>query len=106
MPGTRRCIAAGVSVLTAAGGTSHDRKCEPSGGGVGSSLLPLTLNWEWYVGVLGRPADMFPHEGEAVRGLAPTASIFVVRDRERIARRRALTHLDAMMLLCQSSGQL
>jgi catechol 2,3-dioxygenase-like lactoylglutathione lyase family enzyme len=38
---------------------------------------------DWYVRLLGRPADMFPHEREAVWRLTPTASINVVQDGER-----------------------
>jgi catechol 2,3-dioxygenase-like lactoylglutathione lyase family enzyme len=39
--------------------------------------------YEWYVRLLGRPADMFPHEREAVWQLTPTSSIYVVQDSER-----------------------
>jgi catechol 2,3-dioxygenase-like lactoylglutathione lyase family enzyme len=39
--------------------------------------------YEWYVRLLGRPADMFPHEREAVWRLTPTSSIYVVQDSER-----------------------
>jgi hypothetical protein len=37
----------------------------------------------WYARLFGRPADMFPHEHEAVWRLTPTASVYVVEDRER-----------------------
>jgi glyoxylase I family protein len=39
--------------------------------------------YDWYVRLLGRPADMFPHEREAVWRLTPSASIYVVQDGER-----------------------
>lgn len=39
--------------------------------------------YEWYARLLGRPADMFPHEREAVWQLTPTSSVYVVQDSER-----------------------
>jgi catechol 2,3-dioxygenase-like lactoylglutathione lyase family enzyme len=39
--------------------------------------------YEWYVRLLGRPADMFPHEREAVWQLTPTSSIYVVENSKR-----------------------
>ncbi len=39
--------------------------------------------YEWYVGLLGRAADMFPHDTEAVWRLTPGGAIYVVQDRER-----------------------
>lgn len=39
--------------------------------------------YEWYVRLLGRPADMFPLEREAVWQLTPTSSVYVVQDSER-----------------------
>jgi catechol 2,3-dioxygenase-like lactoylglutathione lyase family enzyme len=38
---------------------------------------------EWYERLFGRPADMRPHESEAVWRLTPEVSIYVVADRER-----------------------
>jgi catechol 2,3-dioxygenase-like lactoylglutathione lyase family enzyme len=38
---------------------------------------------DWYVRLLGREADMFPHETECVWRLTPTSSIYVVQDAER-----------------------
>lgn len=34
----------------------------------------------WYTRLLGRPADMFPHETEAVWRLTPGGAIYVVQD--------------------------
>jgi catechol 2,3-dioxygenase-like lactoylglutathione lyase family enzyme len=39
--------------------------------------------YDWYVRLLGRPADMFPHEREAVWRLTPASSIYVVQDSQR-----------------------
>ena len=39
--------------------------------------------YEWYVRLLGRAADMFPHDTEAVWRLTPNGAVYVVQDRER-----------------------
>ncbi|HXY16910.1 MAG TPA: hypothetical protein VEH79_01920 [Gaiellaceae bacterium] len=39
--------------------------------------------YEWYVRLLGRAADMFPHDTEAVWRLTPNGAIYVVQDPER-----------------------
>ena len=39
--------------------------------------------YDWYVRLLGRGADMFPHERECVWQLTGTSSIYVVQDPER-----------------------
>ena len=39
--------------------------------------------YNWYVRLLGREADMFPHERECVWRLTATSSIYVVQDPER-----------------------
>jgi glyoxylase I family protein len=39
--------------------------------------------YDWYVLLLGRPADMLPHDSEAVWRLAPGGSVYVVEDAER-----------------------
>jgi glyoxylase I family protein len=49
----------------------------------GLRVADYATAYDWYVVLLGRPADMFPHDREAVWRLTPTASIFVVEDRER-----------------------
>jgi glyoxylase I family protein len=50
--------------------------------------------YDWYVCLFGRPADMFPHEREAVWRLTPTASVYVVEDRERVGRGLVTLALD------------
>jgi catechol 2,3-dioxygenase-like lactoylglutathione lyase family enzyme len=49
----------------------------------GLPVSDYTAAYDWYVRLLGRPADMFPHEREAVWRVTPTASINVVEDDER-----------------------
>jgi catechol 2,3-dioxygenase-like lactoylglutathione lyase family enzyme len=49
----------------------------------GLPVNEYTTAYDWYVRLLGRPANMFPHEGEAVWRLTPTASLYVVQDSER-----------------------
>jgi catechol 2,3-dioxygenase-like lactoylglutathione lyase family enzyme len=39
--------------------------------------------YDWYVRLLERQADMFPHDGEAVWQLTPDGSIYVVEDIDR-----------------------
>ena len=39
--------------------------------------------YEWYVRLLGRPADMFPHDNEAVWRLTANGAIYVVQDLDR-----------------------
>jgi glyoxylase I family protein len=39
--------------------------------------------YDWYVRLLGRGADMFPHDRECVWRLTPTSSIYVAQDGER-----------------------
>jgi catechol 2,3-dioxygenase-like lactoylglutathione lyase family enzyme len=39
--------------------------------------------YDWYLRVLGRPADMFPHATEAVWWLTSTGAIYVVEDSAR-----------------------
>ena len=51
--------------------------------------LPVSsyeVAYQWYVRLLGRAADMFPHETEAVWHLTPTSAIYVVEDSERAGR--------------------
>jgi catechol 2,3-dioxygenase-like lactoylglutathione lyase family enzyme len=38
---------------------------------------------EWYERLLGRPPDMLPIPGEAVWRLTPTASLYILVDRDR-----------------------
>jgi catechol 2,3-dioxygenase-like lactoylglutathione lyase family enzyme len=39
--------------------------------------------YEWYLRLLGRDADVFPHDTEAVWRLTPNGAIYVVQDSER-----------------------
>lgn len=39
--------------------------------------------YEWYVRLLGRAADTFPHDTEAVWRLTSTSAVYVVQDRQR-----------------------
>ena len=48
--------------------------------------LPVSdfgASYDWYVRLFGRPADMFPHENEAVWRLTPGGALYVVADAER-----------------------
>jgi hypothetical protein len=49
----------------------------------GLPVADYATAYDWYVRLLGRPADMFPHDREAVWRLTPTASLYVVQDREK-----------------------
>jgi catechol 2,3-dioxygenase-like lactoylglutathione lyase family enzyme len=49
----------------------------------GLPVADFPAAYDWYVRLLGRPADMFPHERECVWALTPTSSIYVVQDGER-----------------------
>jgi catechol 2,3-dioxygenase-like lactoylglutathione lyase family enzyme len=45
--------------------------------------LPVTdyrAAYDWYVRLLGRAADMLPHDTEAVWRLTPSSAIYVVQD--------------------------
>ena len=39
--------------------------------------------YDWYVRLLGRAADMFPHDTEAVWRLTASGAVYVVQDPER-----------------------
>ena len=49
----------------------------------GLPVADYTATHAWYLRLLGREADMFPHDTECVWRLTSTSSIFVVEDRER-----------------------
>lgn len=49
----------------------------------GLAVASYAAAYDWYVRLLGRPADMFPHDREAVWRLTPSGSIYVVEDPER-----------------------
>ena len=48
----------------------------------GLAVADYAATYDWYVRLLGREADMFPHEKESLWRLTPTSSIYVVEDRE------------------------
>ena len=50
--------------------------------------------YDWYVRLLGREADMFPHERECVWRLTTNSSIYVVQDRERAGNALVTLALD------------
>jgi catechol 2,3-dioxygenase-like lactoylglutathione lyase family enzyme len=50
--------------------------------------------YNWYVRLLGREADMFPHDGECVWRLTPTSSIYVAQDSERAGNALLTVALD------------
>jgi hypothetical protein len=47
----------------------------------GLPVADYAASYDWYVRLFGWPADMFPHDGEAVWRLAPSGSIYAVEDR-------------------------
>ena len=49
----------------------------------GLPVADYTTAYAWYVRLLGREADMFPHESECVWRLTPTSSIYVTQDPQR-----------------------
>ena len=49
----------------------------------GLAVASYPAAYDWYVRLLGRPADMFPHDREAVWQVTPSGSIYVVEDPER-----------------------
>lgn len=50
---------------------------------IGLPVASYTAAHDWYVRLLGREADMFPHETECAWRLTSTSSIFVVEDLQR-----------------------
>lgn len=61
---------------------------------VGLPVAAYTAAHDWYVRLLGREADMFPHETECVWRLTPTSSIYVVQDAERAGNALVTLALD------------
>ena len=72
--------------------------------------LPVTeyaTAYDWYARLLGREADMFPHDRECVWHLTSTSSIYVVQDPQRAGRSLvtlALDDLDAHERRMRSAG--
>jgi catechol 2,3-dioxygenase-like lactoylglutathione lyase family enzyme len=73
----------------------------------GLAVTDYAAAYDWYERLLGRPADMFPHEREAVWQLTPSASMYVVEDRERAGSglvTLALDDLDAQERRLRDAG--
>ena len=49
----------------------------------GLPVADFAAAYAWYVSLLGRHADMFPHDNEAVWRLTSGGAVYVVHDRER-----------------------
>lgn len=63
--------------------------------------------YEWYLRLLGRAADMFPHDTEAVWRLTPNGAMYVVLDPERAGGgllTLALDDLDAQEKRLRNAG--
>jgi catechol 2,3-dioxygenase-like lactoylglutathione lyase family enzyme len=48
----------------------------------GIAVTDFATAYDWYVRLFGRPADIFPHDSEAVWHLTSSASVYVVGDPE------------------------
>jgi hypothetical protein len=73
----------------------------------GLAVANYRAAYDWYVRLLGRPADMFPHDREAVWQLTSSGSIYVVEDVERAGGglvTLALDDLDAHERRLRDSG--
>ena len=63
--------------------------------------------YDWYVRLLGREADMFPHDTEAVWRVTTSSAIYVVQDPERAGNGLltvALDDLDAFERRLRAAG--
>jgi hypothetical protein len=49
----------------------------------GVPVAEYSTAYDWYVRLLGREADIFPHNRESVWHLTQTSSIYVAQDPER-----------------------
>ena len=49
----------------------------------GLPVADYAASYDWYLRLFGRPADMFPHESEAVWRMTPNSSIYLVEDPAR-----------------------
>ena len=73
----------------------------------GLSVADYSVAYDWYVRLLGREADMFPHARECVCQLTPTSSIYVAHDPERAGSALvtlALDDLDAHERQLRAAG--
>ena len=74
---------------------------------VGLPVANYVVAYDWYVVLLGRPADMFPRDSEAVWRLARDGSIYVVQDALRAGNGLvtiALDDLDAHEARLRADG--
>jgi glyoxylase I family protein len=60
----------------------------------GLPVVDYNAAYPWYVRLLGREADMFPHESECVWRLTSTSSIYVVQDSQRAGKSLVTLALD------------
>jgi catechol 2,3-dioxygenase-like lactoylglutathione lyase family enzyme len=60
----------------------------------GLPVADYAAAYDWYVRLLGREADMFPHKSECVWRLTPTSSIYVAQDSQRAGSARVTLALD------------
>jgi hypothetical protein len=60
----------------------------------GLPVADYTAAHDWYMRLLGREADMFPHDRECVWRLTPTSSIYVAQDPERAGNALLTVALD------------
>ena len=73
----------------------------------GLAVSDFAAAYAWYVRLLGRPADMFPHEREAVWRLTSGGAIYVVSDPDRAGNglvTLALDDLDAQAQRLKMNG--
>jgi catechol 2,3-dioxygenase-like lactoylglutathione lyase family enzyme len=73
----------------------------------GLAVRDFAAAYDWYVRLFGRPADMFPHDEEAVWRLSSGGAIYVVADSERAGHglvTLALDDLDAHAKRLHASG--
>jgi len=73
----------------------------------GLPVADYTAAYDWYVHLLGRSADKFPHDRECVWQLTPTSSIYVAQDLERAGSALvtlALDDLDAQERRLREAG--
>ena len=73
----------------------------------GLPVADYNLAYPWYVRLLGRDADTFPHDSECVWRLTSTSSIYVVEDPQRAGSSLvtlALDDLDAYERRMQAGG--
>jgi catechol 2,3-dioxygenase-like lactoylglutathione lyase family enzyme len=74
---------------------------------VGLPVADYSAAYDWYARLLGREADMFPHERECVWRLTPTSSFYVAQDPERAGSALvtlALDDLDARERRLREAG--